>query len=284
MTKEGSASLNESRISKENNESSYLTSVFKDNDINFSMSVQINEAEYKMNPHNYSKYVEILQLLATFGSTHSASKLGYINLRGLNATLEPDYASSAAYYLIALKFIKMTPNTKWDTGLILEVVEGLTEVYRFHSNLQRDLLIWDHGIKMMKFVDSVLEDSLFLKDSDLREFRQIKAIRIHIAYCLALTAEAESKNTGDYRKTVDLYRECEQMGNCGLTAADKLVKKAHTKFRLLGSRVPRVQPICTTCNFKASDLKAIWGLLVCPKCQTVACCSRACLKKHLNLH
>ena len=109
----------------------------------------LNEAEHKKNSHKYTEYVEILQLATILGSSYSAAKLGYINLRGLYGTVEPDYASSAAYFFIALKFIKMTPSTKWDTILVLKVIEGLTEIYRFHFNRQRDLLIWNHGIEMM---------------------------------------------------------------------------------------------------------------------------------------
>ncbi|CAG8439312.1 13743_t:CDS:1 [Funneliformis caledonium] len=237
-----------------------------------------------MNSHEYVKSLEILQLATIFGSSRSAAKLGHINLRGLNATIVPDYATSAAYYFIALKFIKMSSYTKWDIDLLHEVIEGLTELYRFYFNRRRDLLFWNHGIEVMKSIKTVLKDPLFSNTATDEEVRKIKSLRIHIIFCLALTAELEGDDNDDYRKAVKLYHECEQIGTCGLECADKLVKKAHTRFRLLEPNVPRVQPVCVICNYKAGELKSIWSLLVCSKCQIVACCSRKCLDQHLGLH
>ncbi|RIA90543.1 hypothetical protein C1645_769803 [Glomus cerebriforme] len=271
------------------NKKSFQVPIFKENDDDLKYNNKnsiiinelLNEAERKIKSCEYTETEKILQLAINFGSPYSAAKLGYNNLQGLNSTLKPNYALSAAYYLIALKFIKTIPNKEWDVNLILEVIEGLTELYRFHFNHQRDLLIWNHGIKMMKFIENTLKDPNVLMD---KEIQKIKALKIHITFCLALTAEFESKFTSNYKEAVNLYYKCEQVGRCGIKVADKLIKKAHTKFRLLESRVPRVQPICATCNFEAKNLKAIWNLLVCSKCQTVACCSRECLKNHLNLH
>ncbi|GBB86276.1 hypothetical protein RclHR1_01270022 [Rhizophagus clarus] len=241
----------------------------------------LREAERKMRIDEYGQAEEILKLATDFGSPYSASKLGYMNLRGLNSTQIPNYALSAAYYFIALKFIITIPNTEWNVSLILGILEDLTDLYRFHFDYQRDSLIWNHGIKVMKFIDNNLKDVITLTN---KEIQKIKALRIHIAFCLALTAEIEGKLTGDYKEAVNFYHKCEKVGPCELKIADKLVKKAHTRFRLLEPRVPRVLPICATCRFEAKDLKTIWNLLVCSKCQTVACCSRECLKNHLKFH
>ncbi|CAG8463784.1 11623_t:CDS:2 [Rhizophagus irregularis] len=221
-----------------------------------------------MRSYEYDRAEEILKLATEFGSPYSAAKLGYINLRGLNSSQIPNYALSAAYYFIALKFIITIPNAEWNVNLILEIIEDLTQLYRFHFNYKRDLLIWKHGIKVMKFIDNNLRDLTLMS----KEIQKIKALRIHIAFCIALTAEIEGKITGDYKEAVNCYHKCEKVGPCELKVADKLVKKAHTKFRLLEPRVPRVQPICTSCKFEAKDLKSIWNLLVCSKCQVVACC------------
>ncbi|GET02400.1 hypothetical protein GLOIN_2v1590451 [Rhizophagus clarus] len=211
----------------------------------------LREAERKMRIDEYGQAEEILKLATDFGSPYSASKLGYMNLR------------------------------EWNVSLILGILEDLTDLYRFHFDYQRDSLIWNHGIKVMKFIDNNLKDVITLTN---KEIQKIKALRIHIAFCLALTAEIEGKLTGDYKEAVNFYHKCEKVGPCELKIADKLVKKAHTRFRLLEPRVPRVLPICATCRFEAKDLKTIWNLLVCSKCQTVACCSRECLKNHLKFH
>ncbi|CAI2180175.1 5775_t:CDS:1 [Funneliformis geosporum] len=275
--------------SKSSDEKLFQVPIFKENDaginkidLTASNKVQnlLTEAERKMNSHEYVKSVEILQLAIKFDSSQSAAKLGHINLRGLNATIVPDYATSAAYYFIALKFIKISSHTKWELDLLHEVIEGLTELYRFYFNRRRDLLIWNYGIKVMKSIDKALKDPLFSKTLTDEEVRKNKSIRIHITFCLALTAELEGNENDDFRETVNLYHECEQIGTCDLECADKLVKKAHTRFRLLEPRVPRVQPVCVICNYKAGDLKSIWSLLVCSKCQIVACCSRKCLNQH----
>lgn len=269
------------------NEKPFQFPIFKENendDSNTETSVLINdllnEAGRKMRSYEYDRAEEILKLATEFGSPYSAAKLGYINLRGLNSSQIPNYALSAAYYFIALKFIITIPNAEWNVNLILEIIEDLTQLYRFHFNYQRDLLIWKHGIKVMKFIDNNLRDLTLMS----KEIQKIKALRIHIAFCIALTAEIEGKITGDYKEAVNCYHKCEKVGPCELKVADKLVKKAHTKFRLLEPRVPRVQPICTSCKFEAKDLKSIWNLLVCSKCQVVACCSRECLKNHLKFH
>uniref|UniRef100_A0A1D1Y0L4 Mediator of RNA polymerase II transcription subunit 7 n=1 Tax=Anthurium amnicola TaxID=1678845 RepID=A0A1D1Y0L4_9ARAE len=286
----GATATKESPITLQtSNEKLFQFPIFMENDVchkkNLTTSIVINdllrEANCKIHLNEYTEAEEILQLATNLGSPRSAAILGYVNLQGLNSTQCPNYALSAAYYLIALKFIKAIPNTEWDISLILEVAEGLTELYRFHFDHQRDLLIWNHGIKVMKFLDNILKDP---NTSTIKEVQKVKALRIHIAFCLALTAEIEGKFTGDYREAVNLYHKCEQIGRCELKVADKLIKKAHTKFRLLEPRVPRIQPICATCKFEAKDLKTIWNLLVCSQCQNVACCSRECLKNHLNSH
>jgi hypothetical protein len=279
----GSTNTKENYVSF--NEKPLQFPIFKENDDSYlETSILINdllrEAERKLRSHDYTRAEEILQLATDFGSPYSATRLGYINLRGFNSAQIPNYALSAAYYFIALKFIMAIPNLEWDVNLILEIIEGLTQLYRFHFIYQHDLLIWNHGIKVMKFIDNNLRDITLTS----KEIQKIKALKIHIAFCLAFTAEIEGKITGDYKHAVNLYHKCEKIGPCELEVADKLVKKAHTKFRLLEPRVPRVQPICASCNFEAKDLKTIWNLLVCSKCQTVACCSRECLKNHLKLH
>src|SRR4051812_3270291 len=111
LTKENFGTLNDLQSS---NEKSFKVPIFKENDVDLSntnsatitINNLLNEVEYKINPHEYTKSVEILQFAAICGCPRSATKLGHISLRGL------DYASSVAYYFIALKFIKMNSKMK----------------------------------------------------------------------------------------------------------------------------------------------------------------------------
>ncbi|CAG8459622.1 11738_t:CDS:1 [Diversispora eburnea] len=240
----------------------------------------LSEAEEYLNTHEYTRAITVLQHATQCGSATAAAKLGIIYHGGINDTIPPDYASAAVYYLFALKLIYMIPCNKWDMSLVLDVIAGLSELYRFQMNRKRDCDIWNHGIKAMKHIDQALQDPLATKFLSHKEIQKRRAIRIHIAYCLGLTAEADK----DFSTALTAFQNCQKFGDCGFNTADKLVKKSHTKVRTLEPQVPRVKPVCVECQYEAKELKDIWTLLVCAKCQSVACCSKACLTNHLSTH
>ncbi|CAI2201335.1 17087_t:CDS:1, partial [Funneliformis geosporum] len=82
------------------------------------------EAESKATSRDFAKSVELLEKATTLGSACAAAKLGLVYHGGLNSTVNPDYASAAAYYFLALKLIYMIPNNKWDMSLLLDVIAG----------------------------------------------------------------------------------------------------------------------------------------------------------------
>ena len=105
-----------------------------------------------------------------------------------------------------------------------------------------------------------------------------RRILIHILFCLGHVSSLSS----DHASALKYYSECEKTPATGDKKADKLRKKAHTNVRLIEPKVPKVKPACVSCGFEPQELKEIWALLVCSKCQAVAVCDRECLKKHLS--
>jgi len=223
--------------------------------------------------------VDLLQQATIFGSAFASAKLAILYLEGFNS-IEPNYKTAAAYYSIALKLILMIPHNLWEMCLLLEIIVGWCKLCRFHFHRKHDFHLWSHGIKLMKQIDQKLQDPNFNKFLTHEEDQKRQATRIHIFFCFALTSQVDC----DYETALKMFQDCERIGYCGFSMADKLVKKAHTQRRLLESRVPRVQPICVQCNYEAKELKEIWKLLVCSKCQVAACCSRECLTKHHSIH
>ncbi|KAF0554401.1 hypothetical protein F8M41_019172 [Gigaspora margarita] len=244
----------------------------------------IQEAERKLDAkdvNEYSQSINLLQQATILGSAYAAAKLGSLYLNPLNTSMAPNYLSAAGYYSIALKLISMIPCKWWDLKLLLDIISGgWYELICSRFDRRKDLYTWNHGIKLMKQIDKKLQDPDFTGVLSLKDNEKYRAIRIHMIYCYALTAEVDN----DYPLALKLYQETERVGFCRIILADKLIKKAHTKYRLLESRVPRVQPVCVQCGFVAKELTEIWRLLVCSKCQTVACCNRDCLAKHLKSH
>ncbi|RHZ61253.1 hypothetical protein Glove_349g107 [Diversispora epigaea] len=240
----------------------------------------LSEADEYLNTHEYTRAIAVFQHATQCGSATAAAKLGIIYHGGINDIIPPDYASAAVYYLFALKLIYMIPCNKWDMSLILDVISGLSELYRFQMNRKRDCDIWNHGTKAMKHIDQTLQDPLATKFLSHKDIQKRRAIRIHIAYCLGLTAEADN----DFSTALTTFKSCQKFGECGFNTADTLVKKSHKKVRTLEPQVPKVKPVCVECQYEAKELKDIWRLLVCAKCQSVACCSKACLTNHLSTH
>ncbi|CAG8710551.1 1354_t:CDS:1, partial [Racocetra fulgida] len=100
------------------------------------VSKLLQSAERKLQSHEYTKSVKFLQRATQLGSALAAARLGSIYSQGLNATIAQDFATSAAYFFLALKLIMMIPSTSysWDLLLVLEIVIGLTDLYRQKLN------------------------------------------------------------------------------------------------------------------------------------------------------
>jgi len=240
------------------------------------------EAESKATSNDFAKSVELLEKATTLGSACAAAKLGlvYHGGGGVNSNVNPDYPSAAAYYLLALKLIYMIPSDKWDMSLLLEVIAGLSEIFRKQMNRKRDNDIWMTGIRAMKHIEITLQDPAVTKKLRQRDLQKCKAIRIHINYCLGMTAEFDN----EYPEATGFYETCKRIGECNFKTADKLVAKAQSKMKELKNKIPKVKPICVSCDYEPKELSDIWKLLVCSKCQVVAACSRECLTAHLATH
>ncbi|CAG8466941.1 11258_t:CDS:2 [Diversispora eburnea] len=252
------------------------------NDIeNDTTSILVNqlliEAEEKLLSSDYMESIELYTKASILGSVYANAKLGLLYLEGYKS-IQSDYRVSAGYFSIALKLILLIPPKLWNFCHLLEIIAGLSELYRFHLVYQRDYHIWFHGIKLMKKIETIFQDPNFIKLTH-EENQKRRAIRIHMTYCFALNLQAEQ----DFVTALKMFEECERIGYCGYSTADKLVKKAHTQYRLLEPRVPRVLPICASCNYEAKKIDEIWKLIVCSKCQT-ACCTRECMIKHRAIH
>jgi hypothetical protein len=239
----------------------------------------LTEAESKATSNDMAKSVELLEKATTLGSACAAAKLGLV-YRGGVSDMNPDYPSSAAYYLLALKLIYMIPSEKWDMGLLLETIAGLSEIFRNRLQKKRDDDIWMSGIRAMKHIESTLQDPAVIKKLKQGDLQKCRAIKIHINYCLALTAELDS----DFPEAIKLYETCKRFGETNFKTANKLVNKSQSKMKELKSKIPKVKPICVNCDFEPKELSDIWKLLVCSKCQSVAACSRECLTAHLATH
>ncbi|RIA99053.1 hypothetical protein C1645_748386 [Glomus cerebriforme] len=240
----------------------------------------LNEAESKASSKDFAKSVELLEKATTLGSACAAAKLGLVYHGGIRSTVEPDYSSAAAYYLLALKLIYMIPSDKWDLGLLLEVIAGLSEIYRKKMRRDEDNDIWMSGIRAMRHVENSLQDPAMIRNFKHRELQKSKAIRVHMNYCFGLTSETDE----EYQDAIKFYENCKRIGESNFATADKLVKKAQSKIKELKSKVPTVKPICVSCDYEPKELTDIWKLLVCSKCRVVAACSRECLTTHLATH
>jgi hypothetical protein len=255
----------------------------------------LDESEQKLKSNDYEAYISLLQRASNLGSGLAAARLGFIYLNGLHDSstdintstsfkyvIKPDYELSANYYFLALKIINLIVYTLWDMKLLLEVVAAVTELYRYKFDRKRDIELWDNGLEMLKLFDTNLNESQLVK-FQTHENNQIRnAIRIHILFIFALTHELDR----NFPDAMRIYHDCEKIGPTSISfTADKLVKKSHTNYKLLrkelDKKTPKVLPICIQCDFEPKDTTEIWKLLVCSKCQQVACCSRQCLQLHL---
>ncbi|RHZ83259.1 hypothetical protein Glove_99g163 [Diversispora epigaea] len=253
------------------------------NDVeNDATSILVNqlliEAEEKLLSPDYMESIELYIKASILGSVYANAKLGLLFLEGYKS-IQSNYLVSAGYFSISLKLMLLIPPKLWNFSHLLEIIAGLSELYQFHFVYQHDYHVWLHGIKLMKKIDTIFQDPNFIKLTH-EENQKRRAIRIHITYCFALNSQAEQ----DYVTALKIFKECERIGYCDYSTADKLVKKAHTQYKLLEPRVPRVLPICASCNYEAKKIDEIWKLIVCSKCQTVACCSRECIIKHRAIH
>jgi hypothetical protein len=272
-----------STSSEVNRRTSRLLSRKKDKDpplppVVTEVSTLICEAE-SATKNDFAKSVELLEKATTLGSACAAAKLALVYHSGnSNSDVNPDYANAAAYYFLALKLIYMIPCEKWDMTMLLEVIAGLSEIYRKQISRRRDSDIWNTGVRAMLHIDSTLKDPATTRHLEHEDYRRCKAIRIHINYCLAMTAEFDN----DYTEAVNLYEVCKRIGECNFATADKLVKKSCDSAKMLQRQIPKVKPICVSCDYQPKETNEIWKLLVCSKCQVAAACSRECLTKHMT--
>jgi hypothetical protein len=236
------------------------------------ISQLLEKAEHRLNSLNYDESINLLLRATQLGSIYAAVKLGSIYL-----TIFSDYNTASAYYFIALKFILMIHHSSWDIDLILEIVCSLTKLYDSQLGDPINLDILNHGIKLMSEIDKNLQDPYIIRIFSYNQNQKRRASRIHINYCLAITAYSRS----DLLEALKGFEECELIGQCGIENADKLIKKSYSYMQRLDSTRPKVSPICVQCNYEARDLIDIWNLLVCTKCKNVACCGRECLDNHI---
>lgn len=251
----------------------------------------LEQSEEKLKSNDYEDYISLLQRASNLGSGLAAAKLGFVYLNGLQDSstaspsfkyiIKPDYELSAKYYFLSLKIINLIVYTLWDMSLLLEVIVAVTELYRYKFDRKSEL--WNNGLEILKLFDTTLNENQFVK-FQTHENNQIRnAIKIHILFIFALTHELD-RNFSDAMR---IYHECEKIGPTTISfSADKLVRKSHAKYRMLqkelDKQTPNVLPICTECNFKPKNTAEVWGLLVCPRCQQAACCSRQCLQLHIT--
>ncbi|CAI2171126.1 5038_t:CDS:1 [Funneliformis geosporum] len=262
-------------------------------DVTTLISTLLEDAERKFKSKDYTSYVSLLQQTSNLGSAFAAAKLGSIYLHGLQNSsasktssfkdiISSDCELSAQNYFLALKLINLINYTLWDMNLILEVIIGITELYRYQLDRESDFELWDDGITILKQFDSTLNESQFIRFQTHENNQLRKALRVHILFNLANTKELDR----DFVDALRIYQDCENIGLTSISfSADKLIKKSHTKVRLLQKNfekgIPNVLPICVQCDFEPKDTKEIWKLLVCAKCQRVACCNRQCLQLHI---
>jgi hypothetical protein len=255
----------------------------------------LEESERKLNSKDYTAYLSLLQRASNLGSALAAARLGLVYLRGLQNSsssssskkknryiISPDYELSAQNYFLALKLINLINYTLWDMNLLLDVMVNVTELYRYQFDRESDSGLWDNGLTILKRLDSTMNETQFVKFQTNENNQLRKAIRVHILFVLALTHELDC----NFVEAMNTYQDCERIGITSVSfSADKLIKKSHTNFRLLqkklDKKVPNVLPVCVQCDFEPKCTEEIWKLLVCAKCQRVACCSRQCLQLHI---
>ncbi|CAG8733094.1 2902_t:CDS:1, partial [Dentiscutata heterogama] len=211
-----------------------------------------------------------------------AAKLGSIYSQGLNATIAQDFATSAAYYFLALKLIMMIPCTSyysWDLSLVLDVVIGLTDLYRrelnHHNEADTDII--ECGVKIMRSIDDRLRNPFFIRILDHNDVQLQRAIRIHVNFCFAITFMM----AGEIYESRMSFREVEAIGECGHESADLLVIKAREHIHWLDSQLPNFTD-CAQCKYAPTNLKDIKTLEMCPRCQEVAFCGKDCLSMHTS--
>ncbi|CAG8657288.1 45221_t:CDS:1 [Gigaspora margarita] len=245
------------------------------------VSKLLQNAELKLKSNEYTKSINLLQRATQLGSAKAAAKLGTIYSQGLNATIAQDFATSAAYYFLALKLIMMIPCTScyiWDLSLVLDIVVGLTDLYRrelnHHNEADTDII--DCGVKIMRCIDDKLRDPFFIRVLDHNDVQLQRAIRIHVNFCFAITFMM----AGEIYESRMSFREVEAIGECGHENADLLVIKAREHIQWLDSQLPNFTD-CAQCKYAPTNLKDIRTLEICWKCQDVACCEE-CISIHTS--
>ncbi|GBB88436.1 hypothetical protein RclHR1_00150032 [Rhizophagus clarus] len=281
-----------SKLDKDKRNSQKITTIapnYNSGEIDSTLNTQtlipklLKESEEKLKNKDYENYLTILQRTSNLGSGLAAAKLGNIYLHGLQGTkvITPNYETSAHYYFLSLKIIILIDDTLWDMNLLLDVIINITELYRFQFDKEIDNRLWDEGLTLLKRYDSIMNEAQFIKFQTHENNQIRKAIRVHILFILAFTCELDC----NYIEAMNIYQKCEKIEMTNISNADKLIKKSHTNYRLLQDKlekgIPNVSPICVECNFEPKDTEEIWKLLVCSKCQNVACCSRQCLQHHI---
>ncbi|CAG8770919.1 24505_t:CDS:2 [Cetraspora pellucida] len=250
---------------------------FEEDDTNSTekVSKMLAKAEERLEAQKYKEYVELLEQTVQLGSAKAAAKLALVHHTGLKSIVTQDYAIACAYYFNALKFLYIMPSNQWEMELLLSIIAGLSDIYRFSMNRTRDKEIWDSGVKAMEHIYQILQDPMSTKFLTHEDIQKGRAVRIHITYVLGLTYEFDK----DYQKALDHFKKCKNCGGSGFATADKLVKKSQTKIKGLEPKVPRVKPICVNCGHEPENKNELWSLIVCPKC-LCACCSSECLSQH----
>ncbi|CAG8484592.1 16656_t:CDS:1 [Cetraspora pellucida] len=244
------------------------------------VSTLLQSAEYKLHTHEYTKSITFLQRATQLGSAMAAARLGSIYSQGLNATIAQDFATSAAYYFLALKLIMMIPSTSysWDLLLVLEIVIGLTDLYRQKLNhrSETDIDIINCGVKIMRNIDDKLRNPFFIRVLDYNDTQLQRAIRIHVNFCFATA----SMHAGEIFESRMSFREVEAIGDCGHENADRLVVKARDYIQLLDSKIPKFIE-CACCKYAPTNLKDIEALKECSNCRTAAFC-KDCISIHTS--
>ncbi|CAH1759272.1 12166_t:CDS:2 [Entrophospora sp. SA101] len=209
----------------------------------------IEEAEEKLIEHDYVGSVEFYQKTFQNRSAHAAGKLGVIYHGGLNRTISADHITASAYYFLALKLINTIPSNRWDMNLLLEVIGGISEIYRFQMDRSKEFDIWQTGVKAMRRIDQTLQDPIFClyqkqQQSHVHSYlsttkddyeNKIKAIHIDINYCLGLMYECDKNHTN----ALKFFKICKNIQKCGFPTADKLIKKSQEKIQSIDLQIPK---------------------------------------------
>src|ERR1044072_8321137 len=184
----------------------------------------LGESERELNSKNYATYLSLLQRASNLGSALAAAKMGFVYLRGLQSStsahpssaskkknryvLSPNYELSAQYYFLALKIINLIDYKLWDMNLLLDVVVNVTELYRYQFDRESDSGLWDNGLTILKQIDSIMNETPFVKFQTNENNQIRKAIKVHILFVLALTHELD----GNFVEAMNTYQDCERVG------------------------------------------------------------------------